>query len=125
MTVNRITLYYSVVGSETFHSWLTDWDSDRDSDTGDELTNEIPDAPVTPRDESNAEYYTVALSYDFAEPPAEVLKEPYHALVDYCDWSRIGYHECQHDENNPKPCAFIDDHVIEDGTVPDHVPALL
>jgi hypothetical protein len=125
MTVHRICLLYPLEGSKTFHSWLADWNNTRDSDTGDEMVNQIPDAPVTPRDELNPEYYSVALSYDFSESPAEVLKEPYLALTDFCDWSRVGYHECDHDKDNPEPCAFIDDHVFEDGTIPDHVPTLL
>jgi hypothetical protein len=125
MTVHRIQLYYSTTDAQTFHSWVADWNSTRDGDTGDELTNKIPDVPVDPRDDSNAEYYSAMLSYDFAEPPTEVLKDPYHALVDLCDWCRVGYHECDHDEDNPEPCAFTDDHVLEHGTIPDHVPTLL
>jgi hypothetical protein len=125
VTVHRIKLYYSTTDAEMFHSWLTDWDASRDGDTGDEVTNEIPDVPVTPRVKSNDEYFSATLSYDFAEPPTEVLKEPYHALTEHCDWSRVGYHECDHDESNPEPCAFIDYHVLEDGTVPDHIPTFL
>jgi hypothetical protein len=120
-----IRLYHSTTGSDSFYSWLADWDAARDSDTADEVTNEIPDAPVTPREDSNAEYYTATLSYDFSEPPTEVLKEPYHALTEHCDWCRVGYHECDHDEDDPEPCAFTDDHVLEHGTIPDHVPTLL
>jgi hypothetical protein len=125
MSVHRIHLFYSAAGSTAFHNWLADWDDARDGDTGDELTNEIPDAPVTPRDDSNAEYYSATLSYDFGEPPTEVLREPYHALTDHCDWGRLGYHECDHDESDPEPCAFTSDHVLEDGAVPDHVPTFL
>jgi hypothetical protein len=37
-------------------------------------------------------------------------------------WYRIGYHECDHDENNPTGCAW--EQTRENGDVPADIPTL-
>jgi hypothetical protein len=130
MVSHRIRLYYSAggvdTGSETgFHSWLQDWDDGLNSDTDDEVVNSIPETPTEPANPEKSQFYRAELTYAISEDPVVVLEEPYYALIDFCEWSRVGYHACDHGEVNPAPCAFTDDHVLEDGAVPDHVPTLL
>jgi hypothetical protein len=38
----------------------------------------------------------------------------------YCEWHRLAYHVCTHDESNPQPCPWDD--VRKNGSVPSHVP---
>jgi len=37
-------------------------------------------------------------------------------------WYRIGYHACDHDEDQPTPCSW--DETREGGTVPDAIPTI-
>jgi len=35
-------------------------------------------------------------------------------------WHRLGYHVCEHDEDNASPCSW--DQIHEDGTIPSDIP---
>lgn len=39
-------------------------------------------------------------------------------------WYRIGYHVCEHDEDNPGACSFDDSMTRENGTIPSDIPDL-
>lgn len=39
-------------------------------------------------------------------------------------WYRIGYHVCEHDEDNPGACSFGDSMTRENGTIPSDIPDL-
>jgi hypothetical protein len=101
---------------------LRDWQQNRNADLVDGITNDIPDSTTDPEEPTDSEFYSVSLSYDFAEDPKVILEDPYQALRDYCSWSRVGYHECDHDEADPTPCFWND--VLEHGNIPTHIPDL-
>jgi hypothetical protein len=130
MTSHRIHLYYATDGitndSDTgFHSWLTDWNAIFDTDTADEVTNSIPNAPIEPQDSTNESYYRAELTYDSSEDPLVILEDPYYALVNYCSWSRVAYHACDHGYANDDGCQWREENIREDPPVPDHVPTFL
>jgi hypothetical protein len=131
MPSHRIHLYYSTDGvSDTadsgFHSWLEDWNSIFDNDTADEVSNSIPDSPQQPRNPDNAPYYHAQLTYTSSESRLTILEDPYFALADYCSWSRVAYHACDHGTDIDDGCQWRDDENIrEDPPVPDHVPTFL
>jgi hypothetical protein len=121
--IHRIGLYYSTTGADAFHDWLTIWKADLDGDTADAVDNTIPSEPTSSM-ESDIEYYSVSMTFASHEDPLIVLEEPYTKLVELCEWSRVGYHACQHDEDNPGDCAWNAENIPADnGTVPDPVPA--
>jgi hypothetical protein len=92
-----------------------------DGDTADAVSNNIPDATKSSQN-SDLEYYSVSMTFASHEDPLVVLEDPYGKLVELCDWSRVGYHACQHDETDPGNCEW--DKIPDDnGTVPDPVPA--
>jgi hypothetical protein len=132
MTSHRIRLFYSTDGvtddPETgFHSWLEDWNAIFDNTTTDEVTNVIPDAPEQPQDPANEPYYKTELTYTSSEDPLVILEDPYYALVDYCSWSRVGYHACDHGYNDDDDggCQWRKENIREDPPVPGHVPTFL
>jgi hypothetical protein len=123
MASHRIHLYYATDGvtddpDTGFHSWLQDWNAIFNSDTADEVNNSIPDAPTEPRDPSNEPYYRAELTY----APSE---DPYYALVDYCSWSRVGYHACDHGYDDDDDCQWREENIREDPPVPEHIPTFL
>jgi hypothetical protein len=131
MNSHRIRLFYSTDGISIgpdagFHSWLKDWDSVLDSDTADEVSNSIPNARIEPQNPSNEPYYRAELTYASSEDPLAILEDPYYALLDYCSWSRVGYHACDHgyavDDDS---CQWRKENIREDPPVPDHVPTFL
>jgi hypothetical protein len=130
MTSHRIRLFYSTDGvtddPETgFHSWLSEWDEIFDSDTADEVQNSTPDSPTEPQDPTNEPYYRAELSYASSEDPMVILEDPYYALLDYCSWSRVGYHACEHGAGDADGCQWRDENIREDPPVPEHVPTFL
>jgi hypothetical protein len=130
MSSHRIRLFYSTDGvtddPETgFHSWLEDWNDIFDGDTPDEVSNSIPDAPFDPRDSTSESYYRVELTYASSEDPLTILEDPYYALIDYCSWSRVGYHACDHGTGVDDDCQWREENIREDPPVPEHVPTFL
>jgi hypothetical protein len=130
MSSHRIHLYYATDGvtpdSETgFHSWLKDWNSIFNTDTADEVTNSIPDSPTEPQAPANEAYYKAQLTYASSEDPLVILEDPYYALVDYCSWSRVGYHACDHGYDDDDGCQWREANIREDPPVPGHVPTFL
>jgi hypothetical protein len=131
MTSHRIHLYYATDGVTTdpdtgFHSWLKDWNNIFDTDTPDEVLNSIPDAPTEPLDPTKESYYQAQLTYAASEDPLEILEDPYYALTDYCSWSRVGYHSCDHGYAvGDDDCQWREENIREDPPVPEHVPTFL
>jgi hypothetical protein len=37
-------------------------------------------------------------------------------------WYRVGYHQCEHDEENGTPCQWDDLHTCENGDIPTDIP---
>jgi hypothetical protein len=130
MTAHRIRLFYSTDGviddaNTGFHSWLKDWNTIFDTDTAGEVTNSIPDAPQQPQDPINEPYYRAELTYASSEDPLVILEDPYYALIDYCSWSRVGYHACDHGYDDDVGCQWRKENIREDPPVPEHVPTFL
>jgi hypothetical protein len=130
MVSHRIHLYYATDGvtddpNTGFHSWLQDWNGIFDTDTADEVKNSIPDTPFEPQDPSNESYYQAQLTYSSSEDPLTILEDPYYALVDYCSWSRVGYHTCDHGYDDDGSCQWRKENIREDPPVPEHVPTFL
>jgi hypothetical protein len=126
MTVHKIRLFYSVRGADQFHQWLQQWHESVVTETTDLITNDIPDAPISRPGADDAEYYTVTLSYPLKERPTEMLEQPYQKLIEYCDWSKVGYHQCGDVPNNSikSGCHYPKDKIYTDGDVPNHIPSL-
>jgi hypothetical protein len=117
--IHRIRFYYSAAGAPAFHVWLQAWKQNLDGDTRDAVANNIPSDTVSPLN-ADIEYYAVSLTFDFNEDRGVVFTKPYQKLKEHCDWCRIAYHECEHDEQTASDCSW--ESVNEHGDIPDAVP---
>jgi hypothetical protein len=125
MPIHKIRLYYSVTGSDQFHQWIEQWHDSVNTETSDLITNEIPNSTIS-RINIDAEYYGVTFTYPLSENATEVLEQPYQKLVEYCDWSKVGYHECDDVADNTvnSDCNYPEDKIYRDDDVPVYVPSL-
>jgi hypothetical protein len=126
MSIDKIRLFYSVTGADQFHQWLQQWHESVATETTDLIINDIPDAPILRPGADDAEYYTVSLTYPSEETPTKKLEQPYQKLVEYCEWSKVGYHECSDVPDNPTKsnCHYPEDKIQRDGNIPEYIPSL-
>lgn len=92
--------------------------------------NEWTDDPVehtvseTQLDEDDSGSVAVTADYRFVqeETPTALLDDLESKLNSFQSglWYRVGYHECDHDEENVSGCSW--EEVRENGTIPSYVP---
>jgi len=123
MTAHRVRLFYSTTGASGFHDWLSVWLTNMGPWASDEVTNEVPQNTVTAGvDGTGTEYYRVELAFDWTEGKAIILDNLDGYAASYCDWHRIGYHVCTHDDADTQPCSW--ETTRESGTPPQDIPTL-
>lgn len=120
MSVHQVRLFHSEAGAGGFHDWLETWLTNMTPRSADEVTNEPPTL-TTPID-GGAPYYSGDLAFAWSEDKNIIMDQLTGYLDAYCEWWRLGYHVCSHDEENPTPCAWEDGD--EGGAVPNHVRTL-
>lgn len=59
-----------------------------------------------------------------SDPKDNLLQKLEDKLVNKCDWYRLGYHECTHDESPPSPCSWDEEREWTDKnvTIPSEIP---
>jgi len=119
MTVHRVRLIHSTAGASSYHGWLDQWLTNMAPWTDPEVTNELP--TLREQVDGDGEYYQTELAFEWSEDKATILDQLDQYAVAYCDWHRIGYHVCTHDEEEPQPCSW--DEQRESGQVPDYIPS--
>lgn len=117
MTIHRARLFYSTTGADSYHSWLSTWLVNMSPWESVEVTNEAPADTFTPV--GGDDCYRVEFGFEWSEDRAIILDNLDQYAASYCDWHRIGYHECTHDDNGGA-CSW--DEQRENGTVPDYIP---
>jgi len=117
MTVHRIRLYHSTAGAQSYHDWLETWLINMEPWADPEVSNDVP----TLREQMGrgGQYYQTELAFEWSEDRAIILDQLSQYAASYCDWYRIGYHECAHDDDDAEPCSW--DEQRENGTAPDHI----
>jgi hypothetical protein len=125
MSVHKIRLFYSVTGANDFHQWLQQWHDSVLTETSDIITNQKP-ATVVSQVEPDTDYYAVTFTYPIDNNPNEILEQPYQKLTEYCDWSKVGYHECGDVPDNPtkSDCNYPESKTYRDGDIPEYIPSL-
>lgn len=117
MVAHRVNIFHSVGGSSDFHAWLEQWLTNMEPWSYEGVDNDIP--TKTEDEGTGDEYYSGTLAFDWDEDKAHILDNLDGYAEAYCDWHRILYHVCDHDENPPTPCSWED--VRENGDVPDYI----
>jgi len=118
MSIHRIRLFHSTQGAQAYHDWLETWLTNMQSWDADEVTNTAP-TERDPLADGASPYYSGDLAFAWSEDRAVIEDQLSQYAAAYCDWYRLGYHVCTHDEDEPQPCTW--DSVNESGVVPDHI----
>jgi hypothetical protein len=117
MAIHRVRLYHSTTGASGYHGWLSTWLMNMAPWADPEVSNDLPTVR-DPLDSDNAEYYNGELAFEWSEDRAIILDNLDQYAASYCDWHRIGYHECTHDDDGG-PCSW--DEQRQAGTVPGYI----
>jgi len=115
MSIHRVRLRYSEAGAQSFHGWLSVWLTNMSPWA--ERPNEVP----TLREQPSA-HYGGDLTFEWSEDKSIILDQLDGYLAAYCDWYRLAYHVCNHDDSDRTPddgCTFW--HHSEGGAVPQWV----
>lgn len=117
--IHRARLFHSTAGAQDFHGWLETWLTNMEPWADPEVENELP----SQRDqlEGDGEWYQTELAFEWTEDRAHILDNLDQYAQSYCDWHRIGYHECTHDGEGG-PCSWNERR--QNGTVPDYIPSV-
>lgn len=110
-----------VGGTNSYVSvWLTNyiaWEPDGNLTQ----SNDPPSVVNTELDGSSLDYYRGGVwRFDWSESKAQLLDNLEGQANAYCDWYRIRWHECDHDEDDDRGCSW--DEVRSDGPVPGGIP---
>lgn len=65
-------------------------------------------------------HFTGDVRFEFSDAKADLLSQIETDLSGVASWYRIGYHECDHDQNSGSGCSW--DEQREGGTVPSEMP---
>jgi hypothetical protein len=124
MTVHKITLCYSKNGADELHQWLRTWHPSVTTKTSDAITNEIPDNARTTPDIDN-QWFSATFTYHTTEDITE-LQLLYDKLMEYCEWSKAGYHYCPDvpENTDPHDCSIDESNIYRDGDIPEYIPSL-
>jgi hypothetical protein len=126
MSVHKIKLFYPSTGSDQFHQWLQNWHESIGTETTDLINNQRPDSTFSQLGADTTEYYTVTFTYPSYEGRSEILEKPYQKLVECCEWSKVGYHECGDVPDNPdkSDCHYPEHKIHREGEIPNDIPSL-
>lgn len=100
---------------------INDWVDNNDEWVEDPTDHELTE--VSPID-SDVTYHSVSVRFNQSDTKDNVLQKFTDKLKNKVDWYRVGYHACEHDENNPSNCTWEDDveWTDKDVTIPPEVP---
>lgn len=117
--IHRVRLFHSTTGASSFHNWLETWLTNMQPWADPEVENTLP----TEREPALADgpYYQTELAFEWTEDRAIILDNLDQYAAAYCDWHRIGYHECTHDGTGG-PCSW--DERRQNGPVPSYIPGV-
>ena len=95
--------------------WLADNTPWTDDPTPHEITL-VDDTAISDR----PTHFRGDVRFEFSDDKPALFDQIETDLNGIASWYRIGYHECDHDEDSATPCAW--EQVVEGGTVPDSMP---
>lgn len=121
MVVHRFRIFHSTAGASSFQDWFGQFTLNVNAALDEELTREKTTLRE-PIDDTDESYYAGDFAFAWDEGKANLYQNFDQYAASYCDWHRIAYHECSHDEADGGPCSW--DEVRENGTIPDAVPTI-
>jgi hypothetical protein len=76
-----------------------------------------------PTTEKGTRHFIGIVRFEFSDDATQLTQDIKYGLSGVVGWARIGYHECDHDEDSGEGCSW--DSSTEFGTVPDDVPGFI
>jgi len=102
--------------------WVSDWIAGHDRWDGDSIEHSLT-VRNTKIDGSGVEYLGGDFRFNQTDDRASIESSFQALFRAIFSWYRIGYHPCEHDEENGSPCVMVGQ--IEDGNVPNDIPTLV
>ena len=118
--IHRVRLYHSTDGSDGYHSWLDTLLTNLEPWASDEVSNDLP-TEKEPLESEYDPYYQGELAFEWTEDRSHILDNLDSYAASYCNWHRIGYHECTHDSDGG-PCSW--DEQRESGSIPTYIESM-
>lgn len=93
-----------------------------------EWTEDSVDHTLTERntalDGSGATYHAIDVRFLDSDAKSNLQQKCEDKLVNKCDWYRLGYHNCDHDESDRQGCSWDDERewTAKDQTIPSAIP---
>jgi hypothetical protein len=117
MVVHRFRIYHSTAGATGFKDWFRQYTRNVNAALDEELTEEDTTLrdPIEPQRDS---YYVGDFAFEWSEGKQNLYQNFDGYAASYCDWHRIGYHECTHDGRGG-PCSW--DEQRQNGSVPSFI----
>lgn len=102
---------------------VNNWVQNHSEWTGDPVSHTLTETN-TDIDGSGTTYLQGDYRFIQSEPVDDLLSDLEARLADFQGglWYRLGYHACDHDEDQSTPCAW--DERREGGSVPDAIPQI-
>jgi len=120
MSIHRVRLFHSTAGASGFHNWLSVWLTNMTPWEADEVTNEVPVTWNAGVGNEGTEAFHAELAFEWTQDRDIILDNLNQQMAAWCDWNRLFWHECSHDESQPQPCEWNEKR--ENGTVPADIP---
>lgn len=78
----------------------------------------------TQLDGSGTAYWLGSYRFGYSDAKDNLVQKCEDKIVNKCDWYRLGYHICDHDENDRGGCSWDDERewTAKDVTIPSGVP---
>lgn len=108
--------------------WLDGWDEWEEPHHSPNESPTLVTADEDADEEDSPDYYRASWWFSWEHDPASMFDALIRddgsegTLPDACDWSRVGYHQCDHPSDEREGCSWDD--VREHGDVPDGVPTM-
>jgi len=124
MTVHMFRVYAHNPKAYTLteiNNAVDDWIADHNR-WGEDTIDHSLSVGNTALDGSGAEYLRGDFRFNQTDPRADIEFTFEQKIQPALDWYRIGYHECDHDEESDTGCSWQD--VMEYGTIPSDIPSI-
>lgn len=76
---------------------------------------------------SGVTYWRGSYRFEYSDAKDNLLQKCEDKLTDKCDWYRLGYHVCDHDESDRQGCSWDDERewTAKDQSIPSDVPTFV
>ena len=128
MAVHMIRVVISTQGKtslDAFNAAMDDWVSEQSEWMED--PNEHNISEVSSREGGASSYYAGTYRFHLTDAKDNLIQKCEDKLVNKCPWWRLGYHVCDHDQDDRHGCSWDEQRewTDKDVTIPPDVPTFV